>query len=102
MALTVVLQTERGARQASVEDPTDVLHRWLPDARDPRFQWAGAIDWFGDTTFNSLQARALHEEWARLLAAARDSRDAELLRRIDDLLVRASEDAHLYVKFYGN
>lgn len=102
MGLTVVLQTENGSRQAAVEDPTNVLHRSLPDPEDQAFQWAGTIDWYGDTTFNSMQARSLHNEWGRLIATAKEPSDAALLRQIDDLLVRAAEGVHLYVKFYGD
>jgi hypothetical protein len=102
MGITVALETEDGSRQAVVEDPTNVLHRVLPDAEDHAFQWAGTIDWYGNTTFNSLQAQALRKEWSRLIAAAEQPADAVLLRRIDDLLVRAADGLHLYVKFYGD
>lgn len=102
MGLTVALQMEDGARLAVIEDPANVLHRVLPDAEDPAFQWAGTIDWYGDTTFNSIQARALHREWARLVALVVEPDEVALLRAVDDLLVRAAEGVHLYVKFYGD
>lgn len=102
MGITVALQSEDGTRLAVVEDPTNVLHRVLPDAEDPTFQWAGTIDWYGDTTFNAAQAGALRREWSRLISAAQDATDAALLQRVDEIIGRAANGVHLYVKFYGD
>jgi len=102
MGITVALQTEDGSRLAVVEDPANVLHRVLPDVEDSAFQWAGTIDWYGDTTFNSLQAQALRKEWDRLIRSAEGGTDAPFLRQVDELLRRAAEEVHLYVKFYGD
>ncbi len=102
MGITIALETENGSQLASVEDPTNVLHRVLPSIEDSTFKWAGTIDWYGDTTFNYLQAQALRQEWGRVMQAAENAADAALLSQVDDLLRRAAGERHLYVKFYGD
>jgi hypothetical protein len=102
MGITVTLQAENGTSFAMVNDEKNILHRILPDADDPAFQWAGTIDWYGDTVFNARQAQALRQEWARLIVSAGNDEEASLLRNIDELLKRAAEGVHLYVKFIGD
>src|SRR5258705_7994170 len=73
MGITIRREAENGSALAVVEDPRNPLHLALPAPEDPQFVWAGAIDWYGDTTFNRVQAAKLH---------------AELLCRIEELLKR--------------
>jgi len=101
MGMTVALESEDGTKIATVGDPMNVLHRVLPTSEDPAFQWAGTIDWYGDTSFNYLQAGRLRIEW-ELLIQKSDVQGATLLRQIDELLQRCSDGRHLYVKFYGD
>jgi hypothetical protein len=82
MGMTVALENEDGTKIARIEDPPNVLHRVLPRSENPAFQWADTIDWYGDTSFNYLQAGRLRIE-------------------IDELLQRCSSGRLLYVKFYG-
>lgn len=102
MGITVALQAEDGTQLTVVEDPTNVLHKVLPDPEDSSFRWAGSIDWYADTTFNALQAATLRQEWKRLIDAAEEAADRAVLERIDDLIRQAAEGVHLYVKFYGD
>jgi hypothetical protein len=102
MGMTVTLESEDGTPEASIEDPTNILHRVLPSPGDAAFQWANTIDWYGDTTFNRLQAPLLREEWKILVARANDAAAAALLREVDQLLDRCANGTHLYVKFYGD
>jgi len=102
MGINVSLETERGEKLASVGDPTNLLHRALPDPDDPQFTWAGTIDWYGDTVFNRLQAPLLRREWALLIQNAADEKTRKLLKRIDKLLQRCASEVHHYVKFYGD
>ena len=102
MGITVALEKEDGTQLESVEDPKNCLHRALPAPEDPSFQWAGTIDWYGDTTFNFLQAERLRKEWKQLIETTADPECLGVLRRIDILLDRCSVDRHLYVRFYGD
>jgi hypothetical protein len=102
MGLTVTLETAEGTRLAVVEDPTNVLHRALPPSDDASFKWARTIEWYGDTTFNYLQAEALRQEWGRIIRAAADTASGSLLREVDELLRRCTEGRHLYVKCHGD
>lgn len=102
MGITIALENEDGTQVETAEDPRDLLHRVLPAPEDRAFQWAGTIDWYGDTTFNGLQAGRLLKEWRRLIEATTDAETVALLRRVEDFLVRASTEVHTYVKFYGD
>lgn len=101
MGIAITLETESGNRLELIEDPQNVLHRVLPSVENGLFRWASSIDWYGDTTFNYIQAGFLREEWRQLIEGA-CVEDAALLRQVDQLLRRATEERHLYVKFYGD
>ena len=102
MGITVKLETENGNEIQCVEDPTNVLHRVLPEPGSPQFQWAGTIDWYGDTVFNRMQATLLRDEWAILIQNAADEKTKELLEQIDVILSRCASEGHLYAKFHGD
>ena len=102
MGITVKLESEDGSEIECVEDPTNVLHRVLPESGSIDFQWANTIDWYGDTVFNHLQAASLRREWAVLIRNAADKITKEVLEQIDGLLQKCAAGDHLYVKFYGD
>ena len=102
MGIVVSLQTENGNDIASVSDPTNLLHKVLPELDDPRFRFANTIDWYGDTVFNRLQTELLRKEWALLIQHSTDDETRTLLKQIDELLLRCISDVHLYVKFTGD
>ena len=102
MGLTVALQDEDGEAIDTVEDPRNLLHAVLSLEPGAGLPWAETIDWYGDTTFNRVQAARLREEWARVLDVVRDTETVTLLRQIDGMLQRCSEGVHLYVKFWGD
>ena len=102
MGISVVLRGERGAALATVHDPVNVLHRVLPPPEGTSFQWVSTIDWYGDTTFNRLQAPLVRAEWRRLIAASQDPETVSLLEQIDHLLERCSSEVHVYVTFHGD
>lgn len=102
MGLTVVLESEAGEPLERVEDPTNILHRILPDSQDALYRWLGTIDWYGDTAFNYLQAPQFLEEWRRLIAQFPEPHGADLLRTIERMAERLASERHLYLKFYGD
>jgi hypothetical protein len=104
MGITAVLEMMDGSALESVEDPTNVLHRILPEAGDPKYACLSRIDWYGDTVFNYLQAPLLLAEW-RTLESGDLERDAETKRvvhGVQRLAERLAEERHIYLRFYGD
>jgi len=102
MGLTVVLESESGDPVERVEDPTNVLHRLLPAPEDGRYRCIGAIDWYGDTVFNYLQAPQFLEEWRRIAADAGGPGESAVMKKIEAMAERVARERHLYLKFYGD
>lgn len=102
MGLEVVLEDKTGEQLASVEDPTNILHRVLPSQGDTTFRFLNCIDWYGDTIFNALQVTVVREELARLIERITPVEEVALLARIDELATRCQSEPHLFLKFYGD
>ena len=102
MGITAVLETEDGKKLETVEDPTNVLHRILPEAGDPSYQCLSCIDWYGDTIFNYLQAQQLLAEWQTLAGKKGDPETERVVDGIHKLAERLREERHVYLKFYGD
>ncbi len=66
MGINARLEDERGQMFDEVQDPTNTLHRMLPDSSNETFCYVNCIDWYGDTVFNHLQAARFIAEWSRL------------------------------------
>ncbi len=102
MGLSVVLEDEKGQPLDRVDDGKNVLHRLLPQTGEANYQWLPLIDWYGDTTFNQLQAPKFLEEWRTLTARAAGPDDASLLAAVERMAERVARGPHLYLKFYGD
>lgn len=102
MGITTALETEDGTSLGTVEDPTNVLHRLLPKAGDPKYQCLGVIDWYGDTSFNYLQAPQLLAEWETLEGKAQDAEAERVIAGIRKLAERLREERHVSLTFYGD
>jgi len=102
MGITVALETEDGRSLGTIEDPTNVLHRVLPEAGDPQYQCLSGINWYGDTVFNCLQAPQLLAEWKTMEVKNLDAETQRVLEGIRILAERLREDRHIYLKFYGD
>ena len=101
MGITAVLETEEGKPVATLEDPTNVLHRILP-ADDPEYPCLSCIDWYGDTVFNYLQAPQFIAEWETLKREADDVEVHRVVEGIRKLAQQLQKERHLYLKFYGD
>lgn len=102
MGIEVVVEDERGTKIASLEDPTNILHRVLPAPDVPGFQCLNRIDWYGDTTFNRHQVPAVRQELIRLANTREGAEELKLIEQLDLLAERAESEPHLYLKFYGD
>jgi hypothetical protein len=102
MGIEVVLEDERGAKIASLEDPTNNLHRILPAHDAQGFQCLNRIDWYGDTTFNRHQIPAVRQELKRLANTREGAEELKLIEHLDLLAERVEGEPHLYLKFYGD
>ena len=102
MGLTIVLEGETGEQVDRIEDPTNILHHLLPSPEDTRYQCIGAIDWYGDTVFNRLQAPKFLEEWRRIAADASGPAEAAVVRTIEKMAERVANEPHLYLRFRGD
>lgn len=102
MGLTVVLENERGEPLERVEDPTNILHHLLPAAEDATYGYITAIDWYGDTVFNHLQAPQFLAEWRRASVGASGPGESAVMKAIERMAERVANERHLYLKFYGD
>ena len=102
MGISVVLETESGEELQRIDDPGNLLHALLPSQDDTSFAHLRHIDWYGDTVFNHLQMESFLQEWERLRERAQNSDAVALHGRIKDLADRGKQEAHLYLKFYGD
>lgn len=102
MGIEIVVEDEGGTRIASLEDPTNILHRVLPAHDAPGFQCLNRIDWYGDTTFNRYQIPSVRQELKRLASTREKAEELKLIEALELLAERAEDEPHLYLKFYGD
>lgn len=102
MGLIIILESETGEPLERVEDPTNILHRLLPEPEDANYLCLGAIDWYGDTVFNYLHAARFLEEWRRIAVDVAEPAESALMGAIEKMADRVARERHVYLKFYGD
>jgi hypothetical protein len=103
MGISVVLQDERcNEISRAVHDPDGVIALCLPDLADATYSCLRFIDPYGDTIFNRAQATVMIEEWDRLKHSFSERNAETLWADIRELIVRCSEETHVYLKFMGD
>jgi hypothetical protein len=100
--MTVLLKTTGGEVLDRVEDSTNALHRILPEHNDATYWYLSCIDWYGDTTFNTLQMSRFLPEWHRVLPSARAHGSEALHQRIEALAKQCQQEVHLHLTFLGD
>jgi hypothetical protein len=100
MGLTIRLETERAEKIEEMYDFKNLLHHLLPSHDDSSFQCLRFIDWYGDTTFNTLQMDTFLIELERITQNAKTSDEKILLSQIKTLAEKVS--THTYLKFIGD
>jgi hypothetical protein len=102
MGLVAVLIDEDGKRLDEAGDPENRLHRLLPSEKDSAYCLLRYIDWYADTTFNSLQVRDVLEEWSRLHSRSKSDADRRLLDEFARVIRKVVDQPHRYVRFEGD
>jgi len=102
VGLTIALENERGDALEQLGDPQNILHRLLPGPDDRTFSCLRFIDWYADTTFNSLQMQDLLDELKRIGQRAGSPEESNLLDQIRGFARRVQKEPHYYLKFYGD
>jgi hypothetical protein len=102
MGIEVVVEDERGTKLASLEDPTNILHRVLPSQEDSEFQCLNRVDWYGDTTFNRHQIPDVRRELNLLATTKKKVEEVEMVRKLEVMATKAEAEPHLFLKFYGD
>lgn len=108
MPIEVVLQDEFGQPEGPFEvgdvmvDGKLLLPQLLPELEDESYCCLRFVDFWGDTTFNGLQMRALIPELDRLIAATSLPEAHQLLQNIRELAERCRDEIHLYPRFIGD
>ena len=103
MGIAVVLQNEKCDHiSETLHDPYGVIVLSLPDLADGAYSCVRFIDPYGDTIFNPLQAAVMIEEWDRLKHSFSEENADTLWADIRELIVRCSEEPHIYLKFVGD
>jgi hypothetical protein len=101
MGFDINLERENGEVLASIEDPTNILHRLLERCSGDDSHLV-EIDWYGDTTFNRLQIPRFLVEWETLSQHSKSPDEAKLLADVRTLAERCADGVHLYLKFVGD
>lgn len=103
MGIEVVLQDERCSDASEmIHDPEGVIVLSLPDPADGSYSCVRFIDPYGDTIFNRLQAAAMIAEWDALKDSFLLKNAGELWADVRGLIVRCSQEPHLYLRFVGD
>lgn len=102
MGIQIVLEDERGAKLASIEDSTNILHGLLPARDNAAYRLLNCVDWYGDTTFNRFQIPEVRRELSQLAKSSRCASEIKLIQQFDELAAKAESEPHLYLKLYGD
>lgn len=103
MGIEIVLQDEKCVDVSEmIHDPDGVIVRSLPGLADASYSCVRFIDPYGDTIFNRLQASAVLTEWDRLNDSFVQKDAATLWASVRKLIVRCSDEPHLYLRFIGD
>ncbi len=98
MGLTIVLEDENGGAIQTL--PFELNYDEWENINLDDFILLKYIDFYGDTTFNTLQLDDLVHDFEKLKRVVESQ--SEIIQRIIDLAKRSQNDGHTYIKFYGD
>ena len=102
MGIDAKWEDESGGVLAAVLDPRSLLARALRDGELSHTVCLRFIDPYGDAVFNQAQSAHLAQELRELRAATATSEAADHLAQVIDLVARAQDQTHTYIKFIGD
>jgi hypothetical protein len=95
-------ENTQGAALEILDDPSNLVARFLPDCADVEFACLRFVDLYGDTVFNQLQLPQLLEELQSLAERSFDATVQGHLTALSDLVQKASGQVHSYIRFCGD
>ena len=98
--MTVELRDAHGKALRRLIDGAADLSRVLPPAGDPGFPMLGLLDPYGDTTFSSLQMRAVLPELHRLKQLTPSP--PPVLDELEELAEECADGVHVFLVFVGD
>lgn len=102
MGINVILQDEKGLDISAVVLDPGVIAFCLPGLADTTYACARFIDPYGDIIFNPMQAKVLLDQWDRLQPAFEERNAGRTWDDVRRLIVRCSEETHVYLHFVGD
>jgi hypothetical protein len=104
MAMTIIVEDERHARIAEIEDGGNAVLHLVMRARDAdkSLRVLGYIDAYGDTTLNELQQHAALDDLADLKTLATSAQDNDIIDRFRTIIKQSLDQPHRYVKLIGD
>ena len=97
MGLTITLEDENGGAIYTL--PKELDYEEFENLELNKFLLLKYVDFYGDTTFNTLQIDDLITDLERLKSIA--GNQTELIQQIIDLAEKSKARVHTYIKFYG-
>lgn len=103
MAIDMRLEDENGAERAVVLSPLrSEFVSLIPEMTAPDYPCLRYVDPYGDTTFNQLQMPQLLSDLERILPNCTTPDTRNHVGAMIDLVRKATDEVHTYIKFYGD
>jgi hypothetical protein len=102
MGIDARWENEQGTARETLDDPHNLVARFLPDHTDVGFAYLRFVDPYGDTVFNQLQLPQLLEELRSLAERPFDAAIHSHLGALVALVQKASGEVHSYIRFQGD
>jgi len=102
MPIKVVMRDAlTGIESEPLLDPTNALHRVLPEAADSEFPLLGRIDWYANVDFTSDEVSGLLDEVDLLLRRITDP-DLPYVKELRDFIQSCRTKPRCRLTFYGD
>ncbi len=98
MGWTVILEDENGQTIRTLSK--EFIYDELENLNLDNYLLLKYIDFYGDSTFNTLQLGDLKSDFEKLRAVV--SSQKETVEHILELIKESQEKVHTYIKFYGD
>jgi len=100
MPFGFVLQDETGRTIERLGDQDGSVSRAILNSRGSSL--LSAVDPYGDTVFNHIQARILLRDWGLVEGATASEGGRQVCADVRQLIERVARGPHLYLRFVGD